>query len=152
LRFRSITVTYRNVKLFGLLTLWRMAISGLPFFAKVEPGPDICEQLRVLLKSLDPGPASLFPMMVLVDQSGRFKRGASYPQWNEHGLTWFAGGVWTLILPGQQSEVWRRVTLQENGVLPLDMADARDHEWVKRMLGTIRENNRRASPHPRMVR
>lgn len=138
------SVPYRTVKVFALLTVWRMSISSHPYWANVKLEPAIEEDLRVRLKVQEPGEATDYPLMVKVDCGGRMRRSHTAPAVID-GVEALAGSkifVWqssgamiSVLISGHgvgRSTV--SLFLQEDGTLPYHPIDLRETGYFDRLV------------------
>ena len=112
---------YKKFRLFLLSLLWRVSISGRPYFDKVKLSADEEERLRKMLYDGDPGEPDDYPCVISVAKNGHFiKKTMASPMKLKDGYEFIIAGV-IYYFPTTKpiSDTMLRGAIQKDGSLHL---------------------------------
>jgi hypothetical protein len=139
------SIDYCQMKLFQMSILWRMSVSSIPYYSRVELGIDE-EILRSMLRVEDPGhPLQYGCIATLLDHSGELIRGLfSQPikakKFGQECYSYAISGIHLVHFPiTVPHDDWSRVFLQRDGSWIVFRGEITDSPELRIQLEQYRE-------------
>jgi hypothetical protein len=150
---------YRKLKLFQMSILWRMGVSSLPYYCRVELGMD-GEILRSMLESEEPGdPWRYGCIATLLDHNGKpirdlFSQPLKMNRFNHECYSYTISGMHWVHFQNTvpPDDDLRRVVLQRDGSWVTFRGEITDSPELRVQLEQYRDMHREAAPKDRFER